>query len=51
LPIRLQRRKHPAVLQVLAVTELSLSPYGKYRRVAFCMATDKVDEPQDTTVF
>jgi hypothetical protein len=45
LPIRLQRRKPPAALQVLAVTELSLSPYDKYGRVALCMATDKVDEP------
>jgi hypothetical protein len=51
LPSRLQRRKHPAALQVLAVTELSLLPYGKYQRVAFYMATDKVDKLQDTTVF
>ncbi|KAJ0130814.1 Uncharacterized protein HZ326_23312 [Fusarium oxysporum f. sp. albedinis] len=34
-------RKFPAALQVLAVTEVSLSPYDKYRRVALYMATDK----------
>jgi hypothetical protein len=44
LPIRPQRKKPPAALQVLAVTELSLSPYAKYRCVALYMATNKVDE-------
>jgi len=38
------KKKRPAELQVLAVTELSLSPYDKYRPVALSMATDKVNE-------
>jgi hypothetical protein len=44
LTIRPQRRKRPAALQVLTITELSLLSYDKYRRVALRMATDKVDK-------
>jgi hypothetical protein len=31
-------------VQELAVIELSLSPHDKYRRLALCTATDKLDE-------